>query len=261
MDIIEHVTTYKLDTLHYYGAKFWAGAKPRARDPRLYALTTIASSTIGISIGGGGGGGGGRSSGIGRVGIVVVLGNGSMGTGMGMGTASASEGRTVGGTAMVEARATTALKAATVASAAFAAGPRRRRRHSRCQRGDTAHCREALARGMNILHIPRRATGGGNEPREERGRSASCLNGCVERRRRGRGGASGPRRLALSGKRACTVVDVSARLVMPDAPVRREVGVRSRCEACRGDGGEPVGSLTRSIYVCGRSANHGVFRS
>ena len=67
MDIIEHVTTYKLDTLHYYGAKFWAGAKPRARDPRLYALTTIASST-----------------------------------------ASASEGRTVGGTAMVEARATTA---------------------------------------------------------------------------------------------------------------------------------------------------------
>ena len=108
MDIIEHVTTYKLDTLHYYGAKFWAGAKPRARDPRLYALTTIASSTIGISIGGGGGGGGGRSSGIGRVGIVVVVGNGSMGTGMGMGTASASEGRTVGGTAMVEARATTA---------------------------------------------------------------------------------------------------------------------------------------------------------
>ena len=58
MDIIEHVTTYKLDTLHYYGAKFWAGAKPRARDPRLYALTTIASSTVGISIGGGGGGGG-----------------------------------------------------------------------------------------------------------------------------------------------------------------------------------------------------------
>ena len=144
---------------------------------------------------------------------------------------------------MVEARATTALKAATVASAAFAAGPRRRRRHSRCQRGDTAHCREALARGMNILHIPRRATGGGNEPREERGRSASCLNGCVERRRRGRGGASGPRRLALSGKRACTVVDVSARLVMPDAPVRREVGVRSRCEACRGDGGEPCGGV------------------
>ena len=81
-------------------------AKPRARDPRLYALTTIAFSTIGISIGGGGGGG--RSSGIGRVGIVVVVGNGSMGTGMGMGTASASEGRTVGGTAMVEARATTA---------------------------------------------------------------------------------------------------------------------------------------------------------
>ena len=142
---------------------------------------------------------------------------------------------------MVEARATTALKAATVAS--FAAGPRRRRRHPRCQRGDTAHCREAPARGMNILHIPRRATGGGNEPREERGRSASCLNGCVERRRRGRGGASGPRRLALSGKRACTVVDVSARLVMPDAPVRREVGVRSRCEACRGDGGEPCGGV------------------
>ena len=68
--------------------------------------------------------------------------------------------------AMVEARATTALKAATVAS--FAAGPRRRRRHPRCQRGDMAHCREAPARGMNILHIPRRATG--NEPREERGR-------------------------------------------------------------------------------------------
>ena len=70
--------------------------------------------------------------------------------------------------AMVEARATTALKAATVAS--FAAGPRRRRRHPRCQRGDMVHCREAPARGMNILHIPRRATGGGNEPRDERGR-------------------------------------------------------------------------------------------
>ena len=70
--------------------------------------------------------------------------------------------------------------------------------------------------------------------------SASCLNWRAERRRRGRG-EGGARRLALSGERACTVVDVSARLVMPDAPVRREVGVRSRCEACRGDGGEPCG--------------------
>ena len=49
--------------------------------------------------------------------------------------------------------------------------------------------------------------------REKRMASASCLNWRAERRRRGRG-EGGARRLALSGERACTVVDVSARLVM-----------------------------------------------